>query len=83
MSIWHKSLEILEALKTFGVYDKVIVDREKHLVHMTNGSQEYLLGTLFGCKINMKVYYIGNPETKDHCEKCGCNEFLCGHNARE
>lgn len=19
---------------------------------------------------------------KDHCEKCGCNEFLCGHNAR-
>ena len=20
---------------------------------------------------------------KDHCEKCGCNEFLCGHNARE
>lgn len=18
----------------------------------------------------------------DHCEKCGCNEFLCGHNQR-
>jgi len=18
----------------------------------------------------------------DHCEKCGCNEFLCGHNKR-
>ena len=22
-------------------------------------------------------------EIKDHCEKCGTTEFLCGHNARE
>ena len=22
-------------------------------------------------------------EAKDHCEKCGCNEFLCGHNRKE
>lgn len=22
-------------------------------------------------------------EVKDHCIKCGCNEFLCGHNKRD
>jgi hypothetical protein len=23
-----------------------------------------------------------NKKVLDHCEKCGCNEFLCGHNKR-
>jgi hypothetical protein len=21
-------------------------------------------------------------QIKDHCDQCGCNEFLCGHNKR-
>lgn len=31
--------------------------------------------------LESEVKYL--REVKDHCEKCGCNEFLCGHNSRE
>tara|TARA_R110001632_G_scaffold161915_2_gene280266 strand:- start:1471 stop:1689 length:219 start_codon:yes stop_codon:yes gene_type:complete len=32
---------------------------------------------------NKRLRKTMEMRTKDHCEKCGCNEFLCGHNARE
>lgn len=32
-------------------------------------------------KTQVDKYLKINP-VEDYCTKCGCNEFLCGHNAR-
>ncbi len=32
---------------------------------------------------NKRLRKTMSVRPKDHCEKCGCTEFLCGHNRRE
>lgn len=40
-----------------------------------------LLGIDETCNL-LDLHFEPEPVVKDHCTKCDCNEFLCGHNSR-
>ena len=57
MRDWHLVEGRLNLLKTFGIFDKILTDREKHIAEMTSGEETYPVGEIFGCEIYFKVKF--------------------------
>lgn len=62
----YKIEKCLNVLKDFGFFEEILKDREKALCEMINFEKEYEIGRIFGCKINFKVYFEGNPGDKEY-----------------
>lgn len=47
----------LKFLEDIGAYDLILKDREYFMSAMENGSKEYPIGIMFGCKMYIKAEF--------------------------